>query len=150
MELAVSESPEQVLLKPVAHAAQAVSEEVQVESVEHLRLPGSSPGESVIELRVRVPPSAFETMPLIGYVMFPVSKFNVPAPQTLVTLALQVLKGLVKKALAAALPREEAEVKLAAEQLLGEHDADAMLSKRTELKHGTLPEKFCVTSTAPS
>jgi hypothetical protein len=58
----------------------------------HPRLPESNDGESVIEDRLSVPPSALFTMPLIGYVAAVWASLNRPCPHVLFTLIAHVLK----------------------------------------------------------
>jgi hypothetical protein len=109
--------------------------------VKHWSVPESNEGESVIEDRVSVLPSAFETRPLIGYVIEVWVALAVPASHCLVTLIPQVLNELKIKNLAAALPREE--------QGVDEHDGDEMLSNITLLKQGAWPEKRLFMSMPP-
>jgi hypothetical protein len=112
----------------------------------HPRLPESNDGESVIEDRITVPPSALFTMPPIGYVAAVWASLNRPCPHVLFTLIAHVLKAPKMKNLAAALPIE-LQVDVARDAV--EQDADAMDSNRTLLKQGATPPLSFVTSMPP-
>jgi len=108
--------------------------------VKHPRLFASNDGESVIEDRVRVPPSAFDTMPATGYMAAVCVSLKIPCPHVLLTLIEHVLNVPKMKNFAAALPIEE--------QGTVEHDGDEMLSNMTLLKQGGLGKMFAM-STPP-
>jgi hypothetical protein len=110
------------------------------DEVKHLRLLLSNDGESVIEDRLTVPPSAFDTMPATGYVAPVWSALKIPCPHVLLALIEHVFKGPKMKNFASALPIEE--------QGTVEHDGDEMLSNMTLPKQGVVVKKL-VTSTPP-